>query len=144
MSSIPAFDTLHRSVSTRAASSPTTTTSPKSNSTLGSDGFLQLMVAELKYQDPMQGMDTSQLMQQTATFTQVQQEADLAKQLKAMTNSDSMSRALAMIGHSVTATSSTSGSAVNGKVDSVSINGGVPTLNVGTNALSVDDVTKVQ
>lgn len=40
-------------------------------STLDSDSFMQLMMAQLKYQDPMNPMDNSQMLSQQAALTQV-------------------------------------------------------------------------
>lgn len=44
----------------------------KKNDTLQVDDFLNLLVTELKYQDPLEPTDNSQYIAQMATFTQVQ------------------------------------------------------------------------
>lgn len=44
----------------------------ENKSTLDVDDFLQLLVAEMQYQDPLQPTDNTQYMAQMATFTQVE------------------------------------------------------------------------
>ncbi|MFA7324607.1 MAG: flagellar hook capping FlgD N-terminal domain-containing protein, partial [Candidatus Nanopelagicales bacterium] len=80
-----------------AASSPTAS----SKTDLGSDAFLKLMVAQLKYQDPMNPAQGTEFLAQTAQFTMVEKLSQLAQQ-----NSDALSaqRALqagGMIGKTV-------------------------------------------
>jgi flagellar basal-body rod modification protein FlgD len=43
------------------------------SSTLGKEDFLQLMVAQLKHQDPLDPVDTSQFITQTAQFSSLEQ-----------------------------------------------------------------------
>jgi flagellar basal-body rod modification protein FlgD len=47
---------------------------------MGSDMFLKLLVAEMKYQDPSKPMSSSDMMAQTATLTQTQSLQQIAKQ----------------------------------------------------------------
>ena len=51
---------------------------------MGKDVFLKLLVAQLKYQDPSNPADSSQMMSQTATFTQVEKLEEIAKQNSAL------------------------------------------------------------
>lgn len=48
------------------------------------DMFLQLLVAEMKYQDPMEPTSNTEWISQYATFTQVQQQSDMQQSLKQM------------------------------------------------------------
>jgi len=80
----------------------------------GKDTFLKLLIAQLKYQNPMNPTDGAQFMAQTAQFTLVEKLEDLAK---SMDESLSMERSLAgssMIGRQVLAT--VDGDDVNGVV----------------------------
>jgi len=49
-----------------------TSSGPADNTQLSSQAFLQLLVAQLQYQDPSKPVDTSSFMNETATLTQVQ------------------------------------------------------------------------
>src|ERR687883_1186546 len=88
------------------------------NDQMGKDVFLKLLVAQLKYQDPSNPMDSSQMMAQTATFTQVEKLEELAKQNAAMLVLQEASTAGAMVGRTATYTD-TDGAAVSGKITSV-------------------------
>lgn len=48
------------------------------------DMFLQLLVAEMKYQDPMQPASNTEWVSQYATFTQVQQQTEMQNSIKQM------------------------------------------------------------
>ncbi|WP_051430799.1 flagellar hook assembly protein FlgD [Thermicanus aegyptius] len=48
-------------------------TNPEGRNTLGQDAFLQILVAQLKYQDPLQPMQDRDFIAQMATFSSVQQ-----------------------------------------------------------------------
>jgi flagellar basal-body rod modification protein FlgD len=49
------------------------TTAPKANDAMGKDQFLQLLVAQMKNQDPLNPMDGSQMAAQLAQFSSVEQ-----------------------------------------------------------------------
>ncbi|SEF77409.1 MULTISPECIES: flagellar hook capping FlgD N-terminal domain-containing protein [Lachnospira] len=57
---------------TTMSSSLSSMGSTKSKTTIDVDGFLQLMVAEMQNQDPLEPTDNSKYMAQLATFTQVE------------------------------------------------------------------------
>ena len=64
---------------TAMATDPELTTAPTGGATsqtapqtAGKDMFLKLLVAQLKYQNPMEPVDSSQFMAQTAQFTMVE------------------------------------------------------------------------
>ena len=68
----------------------------------GQDMFLQLMVALLKYQNPLSPMDGSEFMNQTAQFTTVEKLTELTEQLTQGLANDRMATATSMIGRQVT------------------------------------------
>src|ERR671929_1500285 len=71
---------------------------------MGKDVFLKLLVAQMRYQDPSNPVDSSQMMAQTATFTQVEKLEELAKQNAAMLVLQEASTAGAMVGRTATYT----------------------------------------
>lgn len=46
--------------------------SSNSNTTLGKEAFLQLLVAQMQYQDPLEPMDNTEYVSQLATFSQLE------------------------------------------------------------------------
>jgi flagellar basal-body rod modification protein FlgD len=70
---------------------------------LGADAFLQLLVAQLRYQNPMEPTDSTTMMQQTAQFTQVETLKALAETQNQLMGLTQLSLAVGMIGSEVTA-----------------------------------------
>jgi len=116
--------------STNKSTSTTTTTS---STGVDYNTFLQLLIAEMKNQDPTNPMDTSQYMSQFAQLSSVEQAMQTNNKLDALLSSQSLSQANGLIGKTVSFTDST-GASFSGKVASVSINsdGSIATLENGT------------
>ena len=112
----------------------------KGSSDLDKDAFLQLLVAQMKYQDPLEPTSNTEYISQYATFTQVEQ-------LSNMANSMSLSRASELVGKTVVISqrSSDTGqvSEVMGTVDYVTYSGNKAYLTINGTAYNVDDVTEV-
>ncbi|EHR05324.1 flagellar hook assembly protein FlgD [Bradyrhizobium sp. WSM471] len=120
---------------TSATDSTSKSTSTTTTSSTGVDynTFLQLLIAEMKNQDPTNPMDTSQYMSQFAQLSSVEQAMQTNNKLDALLSSQSLSQANGLIGKTVSFTDST-GASFSGKVASVSINsdGSIATLENGT------------
>ena len=101
----------------------TTREAPQStdaNSELGQDAFLKLLVAQLKYQDPLNPADGAEFLAQTAQFTMVEKLADLEAQGQSTVTSQQQMQAAQLVGRQVTYVDST-GNLVEGVVDRSSI-----------------------
>jgi len=61
------------STSASAASSTTSSSSSSGTSSLGMDAFLQLLVTQLQYQDPLSPMDDKEFVAELAQFSSVEQ-----------------------------------------------------------------------
>jgi flagellar basal-body rod modification protein FlgD len=105
-------------------------TTGNSSGTLDKDGFLKLFVAQLQHQDPSSPMDTTQSMEQMASFSMVEQITNMASQNTQIANRLATANAVGLIGRTVTYTD-TSGKAQTGKVESVATSkDGVSSLTV--------------
>ncbi len=102
------------------AGGPTTTstTSVDRPDQLGKDVFLKLLVAQMRYQDPTKPADSSQMMAQTATFSQVEKLEQLVNQNASMLVLQESATAGALAGRKASYTDTT-GAAVTGTVTSV-------------------------
>jgi flagellar basal-body rod modification protein FlgD len=85
---------------------------------MGKDVFLKLLVAQMRYQDPSNPVDSSQMMAQTATFSQVEKLEQLVTQNASMLVLQESATAGALVGRRATYTDST-GASVTGTVTSV-------------------------
>ena len=112
-------------------------------SNAGSDMFLKLLVAQMKYQNPMSPSDPTAMMGQIAQYAQVEALNKL-QTLQASGNSLTQAQmATSMIGQDVSALDST-GATVTGKVTAARFTDAGPVLVLDTGAeLSVSAVGKV-
>ncbi|WP_407187827.1 flagellar hook assembly protein FlgD [Bradyrhizobium centrosematis] len=119
--------------STSKSANTTGSTTTTSSNGVDYNTFLQLLVAEMKNQDPTNPMDTSQYMSQFAQLSTVEQAMQTNSKLDALLSSQSLSQANSLIGKTVSFTDST-GASFSGKVVSVAINsdGSIATLQDGT------------
>jgi flagellar basal-body rod modification protein FlgD len=125
----------------------TTATSAASKSpSLNENQFLELLMTELKNQDPMSASsnDPTQYMTQLAQFTSVEQQTDTAQSTAQMASQQATNGAVALIGHSVTYTDPTTGATGTGNVQSVQITSSGATLTIGGNSgIAPTSVTEV-
>ena len=85
---------------------------------MGKDTFLKLLVAQMRYQDPSNPVDSSQMMAQTATFSQVEKLEQLVTQNASMLVLQESATAGALVGRTATYTGE-NGEPVTGTVSSV-------------------------
>ena len=94
------IDALRLAMATNSA--PTDgATSQVDPQTVGKDTFLKLLVAQLKYQNPMEPVDSSQFMAQTAQFTMVEKLQAMAAQTDALVAGEASQRAAGLLGRQV-------------------------------------------
>jgi flagellar basal-body rod modification protein FlgD len=106
------------------------------NGTLGQEGFLQLMVAQLQEQNPMEPGNSNEYINELATFTELEQTTNLA-------NSSELSGAVQLIGHEVSYTNSL-GKLVTGTVEGVQRTSSGMTATIGgQTGIEVSKVTQV-
>lgn len=93
-----------------STSSNPTTVAPAPKQTLGQDQFMNLLIAQLKNQDPLNPVDNSQLMAQLAQFSQLQETQQMAKSLNqfiAQQNTANATNLVTLLGKHVTTNGST-------------------------------------
>lgn len=123
-----------------ASSGSSISDSSDSGNSLGKDAFLQLLVTQMKYQDPLDPQDNSEYIAQLATFSQLEE-------LQNMSNTMQTSQATSLVGETVImkTKSNVTGEItyVAGTVDFVSIEGSKAYLSINGNKYSIDDLDKV-
>ncbi len=104
------------------------------------DAFMQILVAQMKYQDPLEPTSNTEYISQYATFTQVEQLSNMASAM-------SLSRASEMVGKTVTIkqTNPENGTSteIQGVVDYVNYSGNKAYLNIGGVNYDIEDVIQV-
>ena len=112
-------------VGTSSPVTATATTSLDRTDQMGKDTFLQLLVAQMRYQDPNSPTSTTEFMSQTATFTQVEKLEEIASQNAALLSLQRSLSAGALVGHAVSWTAE-DGTTRTGTVSSVRFAGDEP------------------
>jgi flagellar basal-body rod modification protein FlgD len=111
---------------------------------MGKDTFLKLLVAQLKYQDPMNPADGTQFLTQTAQFTTVEKLSEISKQNDVMIQAQNILGASSLVGRIVSYLDA-NGATGTGVVSSVRLdskNGA--TVHVGDVDVPVARVTEVR
>jgi len=132
-----------------AASPPTTAPTNGASdqvdaqTTLGKDAFLKLLVAQLQYQNPMEPVDSSQFMAQTAQFSMVEKLEAMAAQTDALVAGEASQRAAGLLGRQVTYLDD-SGATQTGVVTGTKLGSDGPVLLLGDKAeVPLGGVTEV-
>jgi flagellar basal-body rod modification protein FlgD len=110
---------------------------------LGKDAFLKLLVAQLKYQDPLKPMDNSEFLAQTAQFTTVEKLSDLATMEQSLLTAQLQLGASNLIGRTVAYTGQ-DGKEQSGVVTAAAFTGTTPTLRVGDTDVALSAVKEVR
>jgi flagellar basal-body rod modification protein FlgD len=115
------------------------------NTTLGKDDFLKLLVGQLKNQDPLNPTSDTDFIGQMAQFSQLEQTTNMASANEELIAQQRGARAVALLGRSVTFPDPTTGALTTGVVQRVEWTDGKPSLTVGSVAgIQPDSVTAVQ
>lgn len=115
-------------------------TRTENSASLDKDAFLQLLVAQMKYQDPLEPTDNTEYVSQLATFSELEEMQNLGSSMDTQ-------RASSLVGQYVTVKdkSASTGevSLVGGKVDYVTIEGGKAYLNISGGKYSIDELDSI-
>ena len=111
----------------------------KGQTAMGKDSFMQLMLAQLANQNPLEPVDSTQQLAQQAQFTQVE---ELQKLNTALSKSSQASDAALYSGKQIDYTDS-NGQKQSGLVDSVSFGASSIGLNVNGNVVTPSQITKL-
>ncbi len=109
---------------------------------MGSDLFLELLVAQLQNQNPMEPMDGNALLQQTSQLANVEALQELTEMQTHIAGLGQFDTAAQMIGHTVTATDPVFG-AITGEVTGVRATAAGPVVQINGREVSVDQIIAI-
>ena len=144
-----AAPTTSSTAGTSATNSTTGTSATSSSSSslpITQNQFLEMLMAELKNQNPMNpnSSDPMQFVTELAQFTQVEQETNTAESTATIASGQNSASAIALLGHTVNYTDPTTGASDTGTVQSVEFSSSGPTLTIdGTAGISASAVSEV-
>jgi flagellar basal-body rod modification protein FlgD len=126
----------------RAGTNTTTPTAKSPDDQFGKDTFLKLLVAQLRYQNPLDPQDGSEFLAQTAQFTMVEKLTALEASTKTQLSANQVLTASTMIGHEVVWKDG-DGNDHTGVVDKVKITVDGPILRIDNDDVPFASVTEV-
>jgi flagellar basal-body rod modification protein FlgD len=124
----------------------TAATAAQKSMPINQDQFLQMLMAELKNQNPMNpnSSDPMQFVTELAQFTSVEQQTYTAESTQTIASGQNDATAIALIGHTVNYTDPTTQSAATGVVQAVNFTSSGPTLTInGTSGINASAVYQV-
>lgn len=133
------------SATTTATASTTPAVSSATAAGLGSltsSDFLQLLVAQITNQDPLNPVSSSQFMSQTAELSTLEQITALSQETAQASSAQQSGAAIATIGKTVTGMSE-AGKTVTGKVTGVDETSNGPLLEVGGSLVAFSSLASV-
>lgn len=120
-----------------SASGSSSSTVENPSNELGKNDFLQLMVAQLQAQDPLEPTSDTEYVAELAQFSQLEQTTNLAQSNSEALSAQKTAQAVQLIGHTVAYKDPVTGETVDGKVESVEI------TSAGA-ALTIEGVTGIE
>lgn len=112
----------------------------KAGSTMDKDAFLGLLVAQMKYQDPLEPTSNTEFVAQYAQFSSLEQ-------MQNMANTMELTRASSMVGKVVVVSTTDSlgrEAQIEGRVDYVTYQNGKSYVSIGGGLYSLDDVYAIE
>ncbi|KAF0177031.1 MAG: flagellar basal-body rod modification protein FlgD [Alphaproteobacteria bacterium] len=110
--------------------SPVSSNSAAAAFGVGFDDLLKIVLTQLTYQDPLKPMDNAEFVSQLAQFTQIQQTKTMSDNLRSLLEASTMGQAASLLGRTVEV--SAQQGVISGRVASISIQSGVPTVTLET------------
>jgi flagellar basal-body rod modification protein FlgD len=119
--------------------SPTASTTGSSSD---KEMFLNLMVAQLRYQDPLNPTDSGEFLAQNAQFTALEKMQDVADQTAALLSAQISFGAAGMVGKDVTYLTE-DGTPASGVVGSVTYDARGPLLQIGDDSVTLGQISSI-
>ena len=122
-----------------------TNTTP--GASLSLQDFLQVLMTQLTYQDPLKPMDNQEFMAQIAQFTTLEETQQMNTSIQTLVSNQAAQQSVGLIGHTVDFT--TQSGPLSGTVQSIDLSGSTPQLSITTSTgvvsgVSIGQLTSVQ
>ncbi len=131
-------------VAPAGATNSAPSTGKNSLSSLGSQDFLKLLLAQLQNQNPLSPVNGSDFIAQTAQFTQVDALTQLNTNITQLLTSQQVSQASSLIGKKISYQKAGVAGLQSGVVSAVSIANGKVQLTAGTDLVDLSSVQSIQ
>lgn len=122
------------------------TASEKARTSMDKNDFLKLFMTSLQYQDPLNPMENSEMMQQLSQLGMMEQVTNMTAAVEKMTEINPESQAAdaaKLVGLTVTASGS-DGSPIKGKVEKITFDDGLTLLTVAGKAIEIGTIEEIE
>lgn len=110
---------------------------------IGQEAFLQLLVAQLQNQNPLEPLDNFQFISQMAQFSTLEQITALNDALSGFSEFAALGQLASMVGKEATIVNENAGIDVTGIVSAVTLENGEPRVIVDGESYALDDITRI-
>lgn len=137
-------------VSGTTAAATTSATVSRTDDSLDKDAFLQLLVTQLQYQDPMNPMEDKDFVAQMAQFSSLEQIQNLSTVMQSSLQATQAFNSMALTGQAAQLIDKevdwvdAAQQSHTGQVQSVRVISGIPYLLVGGEKVSLDQVSAIR
>jgi flagellar basal-body rod modification protein FlgD len=117
----------------------------KDQTTIDNDDFMTLLFAQLKNQDPMKPMDSSEMMSQIATLNSLNALMSIKESINSLNDSQTLSYATSLIGKTINAVPDASDTSqiVTGVVTSMTTYNGETLVQIGNTDVKLSTIVSV-
>lgn len=132
-------------ISTITASNNNIATAVKDNSVIDNDDFMTLLFAQMKNQDPMKPMDSSEMMSQIATLNSLNALLSIKESISTLNSSQTLSYATSLIGKTINAVPDPNDTStiVTGVVTSMTTYNGETLVQIGDTDVKLSTIVSV-
>ncbi|HEU4652731.1 MAG TPA: flagellar hook capping FlgD N-terminal domain-containing protein [Steroidobacteraceae bacterium] len=109
------------------------------NAGIGQEDFMRILLAQLRFQDPLKPVDNEQFVAQLAQFSALEVNRQQSEKIDTLLAMQATSQAVGLIGRSVEMRNA-DGTSVVGKVTAITFTTGEPRLTIDSNGTSFVDV----
>lgn len=109
------------------------------NTGIGQEDFLRILLAQLRFQDPLKPVDNQQFVTQLAQFSALELSRQQSERIDQLADIQATDQSIALLGRTVEIGAATGGSTV-GKVTAISITSGEPRLTIDANGTTFVDL----
>lgn len=109
------------------------------NTGIGQEDFLRILLAQLRFQDPLKPVDNQQFVAQLAQFSALELSRQQSERIDQLADIQATDQSIALLGRTVEIGGATGGSTV-GKVTAISITSGEPRLTIDANGTTFVDL----
>lgn len=110
---------------------------------LGKDDFLKLLVAQLRFQDPLKPLEDKEFIAQLAQFNSLEQMINLNKNFEESLSFQQLTQASSLIGKEVSGVDTAKGEVFTGVVQKIRVEGSEVKIVLPDRTVSLGDITSI-